>query len=124
MKQITKQTHMQNATQENNIWQRILKVIFGIIEMILAFRFVFKLMGASSGNKFVQGIYNITHPFVKIFEGIFSRSTASGSESVGVFEPATLIAMLIIGIIALIIMTLMPSSGKSSRKSEYTEHEE
>jgi len=124
MKQITKQTHMQNATQENNIWQRILKVIFGIIEMILAFRLVFKLMGASSENTFVRGIYNITHPLVKIFEGIFSRSTASGSENVRVFEPATLIVMLLIGIIALIFMTLMPSTGKSSRKSEYTEHEE
>ena len=124
MKEFTKQTKMQNRTQESNIAQRIISVIFGIIELTLAFRFVFKLMGANSGNAFVQGIYNITHPLVKIFEGIFSRSTLSGTENTSIFEPATLIAMLVIGIIAYIIMKLMPQSSNSSEKTEYSEHNE
>ena len=58
---------------------------FHIIEMMLSFRLVFKLMGANSENTFVQGIYNITYHFVKLFEIIFSRSIVSGSESGWVF---------------------------------------
>ena len=122
MKQITKQTEMQNMTQKSNMVQRIMYVIFGIIELLLAFRLVFKLMGANSANAFVHGIYNITHPFVKIFEGIFSNSTVSGTENITILEPATLIAMLVVGIIAFILMTLIPQSTNSSKKTEYTEN--
>jgi len=124
MKEFTTQTKMQNVKQESNVVQRIISLIFGIIELILAFRLVFRLMGANSENAFVRGIYNITHPLVKLFEGIFSRSTLSGTENISIFEPATLIAMLVIGIIAFIFMTLMPQSSNSSKKTEYTQHDE
>jgi len=124
MKQITKQTEMQNVTQKSNNVQRITYVIFSIIEILLAMRLVFKLLGANSANAFVKGIYNITHPLVKIFEGIFSHSTVSGSESISVFEPGTLIAMVVIGIIAWILMMLLPESSNSSRKTEYMENDE
>ena len=124
MKQITKQTEMQNVTQKSNNVQRIAYVIFSIIEILLAMRLVFKLLGANSANAFVKGIYNITHPLVMIFEGIFSRTTVSGSENISVFEPGTLIAMIVIGIIAWILMMLIPESRNSSKKTEYTENDE
>ena len=124
MKQITKQTEMQNVSQESSIIQRIIYVLFGIIELVLAFRLIFKLMGANAGNAFVHGIYNVSHPFVKIFEGIFSNATVCGTENITIFEPGTLISMLVIGIIAFILMTLMPKSNDSSKKTEYTEHNE
>jgi len=124
MNKITKQTEMQNVTQKSNNVQRITYVIFSLIEILLAMRLVFKLLGANSENAFVKGIYNITHPLVKIFEGIFARSTLSGSESISVFEPATLIAMVVIGIIAWILMMLVPQSSNSSKKTEYMENDE
>jgi len=124
MKQITKQTEMQNVTQKSNNVQRITYVIFSIIEILLAMRLVFKLLGANSANAFVKGIYNITHPLVMIFEGIFSRTTVSGSENISVFEPGTLIAMVVIGIIAWIVMMLIPESRNSLKKTEYTENDE
>ncbi|SEV83624.1 YggT family protein [[Clostridium] fimetarium] len=124
MENFTKQTEMQNVTQESNTGQRIIKVIFGIIEIILAFRIVLKLMGANAGNAFVKGIYNISHPFVKLFEGIFSGSTTGGTETVGVFEPATLIAMIVIGIVAMIVIMLMPNSSNRTKKTQYMEHDE
>ena len=124
MKQTTKQTEMQNVTQKNNNVQRIAYVIFSIIEILLAMRLVFKLLGANSENAFVKGIYNITHPLVMLFEGVFSRTTVSGSENISVFEPATLIAMVVIGIVAWILMMLIPESRNSSKKTEYTENDE
>ena len=124
MKQITKQTEMQNVTQKSNNVQRIAYVIFSIIEILLAMRLVFKLLGANSANTFVKGIYNITHPLVILFEGIFSRTTVSGSENISVFEPGTLIAMVVIGIIAWIVMMLIPESRNSLKKTEYTENDE
>ena len=124
MKQITKQTEMQNVTHKSNNVQRITYVIFSIIEILLAMRLVFKLLGANSENAFVKGIYNITHPLVMIFEGIFSRTTVNGSENISVFEPGTLIAMIVIGIIAWILMMLIPESRNSLKKTEYTENDE
>jgi hypothetical protein len=36
--------------------QRIIAAIFSIIELILAIRFILKLLGASASNGFVQGL--------------------------------------------------------------------
>jgi len=58
---------------------------FDIIEKMVSFRLILKLMCVNSENTFVQGIYNITYHFMKLFEIIFSRSTVSGSESGWVF---------------------------------------
>ncbi len=124
MEQMTRQTETRNTKQESNIVQRIIGVIFGVIEILLAFRLVFKLLGANPTNGFVQGIYNITQPFVGIFEGIFSRVTTSGAETTAVFEPATLIAMVVVALIAWIVLKLMtPRSSTRVERTEYTEQD-
>ncbi len=121
MEQMNKQTETRNTQSGNNVAKRIVVVIFAVVEIILAFRLVFKLLGADPKNGFVQGIYNITRFFVGLFEGIFSKVTTSGIEVKAIFEPATLIAMVVVAIVAWVVLKLMTTrKGNSMKSTEYT----
>ena len=49
--------------------------LFGILEVLLAFRLIFKLTGASLSSAFVGLIYGLTGIFILPFEGIFRRGS-------------------------------------------------
>jgi heme/copper-type cytochrome/quinol oxidase subunit 4 len=124
MDQMTQQTETRNTKAESNTSKRIVGVIFAVVEVILAFRLVFKGLGANPNNGFVRGIYGVTQFLVGIFEGIFSRGTTSGAETTAVLEPATLIVMVVIGLIAWGVLKLMtPHTGTRVERTEYTEHD-
>ncbi len=91
---------------------RLVYFFFGIIETLLAFRLVFKLLGANPGSPFVSFIYSLSGFFHAPFAGIFSKSTARGVETTAVFEPSTVIAMIVYAIIAMGIMKLFVVSSK------------
>ena len=122
---MNKQTETRNTKLESHTAQRIVGIIFSVIEIILAFRLIFKLLGANPKNDFVHGIYAATQFFVGAFEGIFSRVTTSGAETTAVFEPATLIAMVVIALIAWAVLKLMtPHIETRVERTENTEHED
>ena len=121
--QVTKETETHKIKQDSNIAQRIVYTLSGVILAVLAFRFVFKLLGANSENVFVRGIYAFTQPIVGIFEGIFSPATINGAGTPAGFEPATLIAMVVIALITWVVLKLMtPRSGNRLEETEYTKH--
>jgi len=121
--QMTKETETYKTKHDSNIVQRIIYTIYGLISAVLAFRLIFKLLGANPENVFVRGIYAFTQPVVGIFEGIFSSVAINGAETTAVFEPATLIAMVVIALIAWAIMKLItPRSGNRFEKTEYMQH--
>lgn len=107
------QTQTVNTQTETLSARRIVGVLFGAVEVILGLRLIFKLLGANSQNGFVKIIYGITQLFVGLFDGIFSKATAEGLESTAVFEPATLIAMIVIALIAVGVLKLMNTSAGS-----------
>jgi len=123
MEQTTNQTETRNTELENHTAKRVVGVIFAVIEVVLAFRLVFKGLGANPTNGFVRGIYGVTQFLVGIFEGIFSRGTTSGAETTAVLEPATLIVMVVIALIAWAVLKLMtPHTGARVERTEYMEH--
>lgn len=79
----------------------------GVLEVLLAFRFIFKLLGANPVSGFVIFLYSITNIFTAPFAGIFESITTNGLSVQSVFEPATLIAMLVYGLIAWGIVKLV-----------------
>lgn len=81
--------------------------IFGTLEILLAFRFVLKLLGASLSSSFVNSIYDLSRIFVWPFEGIFRTGTTQGVETTAVFEPATLVAMIVYAVLAWGIVKLI-----------------
>lgn len=75
--------------------ERIVSLIVGIIEIFLAARLIFALLGANASNGLVNFVYAVTRPLISPFVGIF------GSPHLGVsnFETATLVAMIIYALI-------------------------
>lgn len=77
--------------------------ILGVIETLLAFRFVFKLLGANPEAGFSGFIYGTTYIFATPFLSVFRSSrVVEGS----VFEWTTLLAMVVYWIIATAIIQL------------------
>lgn len=85
----------------------IVYYLFGALEIILAFRLVLKLMGASFSSFFVRVIYSVTGVFILPFEGIFRRGTTQGIETTSVLEPSTFVAIIIYPILAWGIVKLI-----------------
>ena len=81
--------------------------IFGLLEILLAFRFVFKLLGANPSTGFVDFIYNLSAIFVAPFAGIFNTSLANGDVTTSIFEPATLVALVVYAVLAWGIVALI-----------------
>lgn len=80
---------------------------FGTIEVLLAFRLIFKLAGASIGSAFVGLIYGLTGIFILPFEGIFRRGFSEGLETTSVIEPSTIVALIVYGVLAWGIVKLI-----------------
>jgi preprotein translocase subunit SecF len=73
--------------------------VLGLIEILLAFRFAFKLLGANPNSGFVDFIYTITGALLAPFVGIFRSGSTEGIETQSVLEPATLIAMAVYAVL-------------------------
>jgi hypothetical protein len=87
--------------------ERLAYFLFGALEILLVFRFVLKLAGASPANAFMGLIYGLSGIFVSPFAGIFHRGYAQGVETTSVFEPSTLIAILVYAVVAWGIVKLV-----------------
>ena len=72
--------------------------LLGVIEVLLAFRLVFKILGANPESGFVSFIYAVTGILLFPFSGIFQ--TVSVADTGSLLEPATLIAMAVYWVIA------------------------
>jgi len=69
--------------------------IIGVIDVLIAARFLGKLFGASSQSAFVNGIYQVSAPLVAPFTGIFGDT---GSKT-NTFETASLVALVVYAVI-------------------------
>jgi hypothetical protein len=72
----------------------------GLLEVLLAFRLVFKFLGANPNNGFVVFIYEKSQVLLTPFTAIFSAEKTPGIETTGVLEPATIIAMVVYTLVA------------------------
>ncbi|MCX7842013.1 MAG: YggT family protein [Clostridia bacterium] len=69
--------------------------VLGVIEVLLTLRFIFMLLGANARSGFVAFLYSVTNIFAAPFSGIFNPFVTGGLVSRSVFDPATLVAMLV-----------------------------
>lgn len=80
--------------------------ILGVVEVLLAFRFVLKLLAANPAAGFTSLVYGITYPLMAPFLSVFRTVRIEGS----VFEWTTLLAMFVYFVIAWAIMKLFVMS--------------
>lgn len=91
---------------------------FGVLEILLAFRLILKLTGASIASAFVGLIYGLTGIFILPFEGIFRRLFSQGVETTSVLEPSTLVAIAVYAVLAWGVVKLVRiSSGEQQAAS-------
>jgi glucan phosphoethanolaminetransferase (alkaline phosphatase superfamily) len=93
--------------ETNRVIRSIVYFLLGVLEVLLAFRLIFKLLGANSGGSFVTFIYNFTGVFLAPFSGIFRIAVNNGIETKSVLEPATIIAMVVYALIGYGIVVLI-----------------
>jgi hypothetical protein len=92
------------------LWRTIQVIWFaaGVIDVLVGLRFLLKLLGASLASPFVVLLYGITGTLVAPFRGIFPV-TGQGRF---VFEPASLVALVIYPLIALGAASLIRILGR------------
>jgi len=85
---------------------QIVWYILGVLEILLAFRFVLKLLGANASAGFTNFIYTLSYPFTLPFSSVFGASQVSGS----IFEWTTLLAMAVYWLVAFGLIKILTMS--------------
>ena len=78
-------------------------IALAVIEVIIGFRLGFLLAGANPSNGFVDFIYDISGPLTDPFQGIVSNRSVDG----GIFEPPSIIAMLVYLVAGALLIALI-----------------
>src|SRR5689334_5176059 len=73
----------------------IVGLLVGVIDILIAARFLGKLFGASAQSAFVSFIYTVSGPLVAPFQGIFGN----GGSKANSFETADLVALVVYAVI-------------------------
>ncbi len=88
--------------------------ILGVLETLLAVRFILKLLGANPDAGFSSFIYDVSYVFVAPFMNVFQVIEINGS----IFEWTTLLAMIIYHLIAWgIVRLFFMSKAVSTREA-------
>jgi uncharacterized membrane protein YhdT len=82
---------------------QIVYIVFGLIEALIAFRVVLKLLAANPNAGFSALIYTVTWPFVAPFQGVFPTPATNGS----VFEFSSVLAIIVYALISWVIVQLI-----------------
>ena len=77
--------------------------IVGAVDILIAARFLGKLLGASSQSAFVNFIYQVSGVLVAPFQGIFGNGGTKGNS----FETADLVAIVVYAVIGWGIVMLI-----------------
>ena len=97
-----------DITTRRNKTTSIIYYVLNVIEIILALRLVFRLLGANPASPIVNFLYTISAPLVAPFVGIF-RQPVTGTS---VLEVSTIIAMVIYALLVYLIIKLFRISTR------------
>lgn len=101
------------------VLSRIVYYVFGVIEVLLAMRFVFGLFGANMAAPFVRFIFGVTDVFMVPFTAIFPTQQVEGS----VFEWSVLVAIVVYSLIAWGLVALIHAVSPRERAETVESHE-
>lgn len=92
--------------------RNIIYYVLGVIEVLLAFRLIFRSLGASTRNGMVALLYSITKALIMPFSGIFNIINPNGAGQY-VIEPAAVIAMVVYALLAYGLVKLIKVTAVS-----------
>ena len=88
----------------------------GVIEILLLFRFILKILGANPGSMFVSFIYAVSGIFEMPFRGIFRSTAGQGIETSSILEPSTVVALFVYLVIAVGITQLIKLATATNKE--------
>lgn len=83
---------------------RVFTTILGVLQILLGFRFVLRLIAANPASGFAQFIYGVSGPFVAPFTGLVASPAVRGV----ILEVTTLIAMIVYALLFWIVLRIIP----------------
>jgi hypothetical protein len=86
----------------SELTRRIIVLLFGLIQIVIAARFVLLLLNAREANALVSGILNVSQLFVAPFEGILRTDSLHAAGSV--FDITAIVALVGWTILELIVI--------------------
>jgi uncharacterized protein YggT (Ycf19 family) len=97
-----------NVVANSAVWivARVVTLLFTVIEVLLLSRFVLKLLGANAQQPLVDGLYRVTEPIVRPFQGIFPQP-----EGAAIDLPALLAVVFFFLLAALVIALVRAITG-------------
>ena len=121
---VTESSYTSPTTKPLYRGTQVVWYILGLVEILLAFRFILKLFGANPAAGFTSFIYGVTYIFAAPFLNVFRITQVAGS----VFEWTTLLAMIVYwiiayGIIKLFLMSKTVSTPEAAAKLNRQENE-
>ncbi len=92
------------VARNDAVWTvtRVVTLLFTALEVLLLLRFVLKLFGANANQPLVSGLYRITEPLVRPFQGIFPEPSGPPA-----LDLAALLAVAFFFLIAALIVALV-----------------
>jgi uncharacterized protein YggT (Ycf19 family) len=89
---------------DRSIWtaNRVIALVFTVLEVLLLVRFTLKLLGANAEQALVSAIYGITEPLVAPFRGIFAQPAGTP-----VVEIASLLSIVFFVLVAALIVAIV-----------------
>ena len=95
-----------NVTANPNapVWTatRVIVLLFSVLEVLLLIRFAMKLFGANAQQALVAGLYGITEPLVRPFQGIWPQT-----DTPVVFDLPALLAIVSLFLVAALVVALV-----------------
>lgn len=99
--------------------RQVVYLLFGLVEGLIAIRFVLRALGANPETPFASFIYGVTAPFLAPFAGLFGTPTFNGS----VLEWHSLVAIVVYMLLAWALARLLwLVAGETRRGSRSYAH--
>jgi hypothetical protein len=101
------QVHTEVRRPIEAVVSRVVMFVFGVIEVLIAIRFVFTLLGANAEAGFVNLVHDLSSVFMAPFNAIFNTQTVAGAT----FEWSALVAIAVYALIGWGIVALVRAAS-------------
>lgn len=108
-------TPVKKGATNHETYEYLVYYFFGALEILLIFRLILKIAGASLNSWFVTIVYTLTRFFIIPFEGMFRRVSTQGIETTSILEPSTIVAIIVYAILAVGIVKLIRISSREEQ---------
>jgi hypothetical protein len=100
VEQKSKRIETEVTPDSKSVIGNIVWYVLGAAEILLAARFILKILGANPGSGFVDFVYSVTGILTAPFDNIFGVSMTVAGDIQSVFEPSILVAMAVYAVVA------------------------